>query len=53
MAMSQAAIEERRAYDRNYYAQNKDKVMARRARYWERKAAEAKENGEKDAEGGE
>lgn len=39
--MSEAAKEARRAYDRDYYAKNKDRIQQKRADRWERKAKEA------------
>ena len=41
--MSEAAREARKAYQREWNRKNKDKVKANQARYWERKAAKAKE----------
>ena len=37
--MSTAALEARRAYQREWNHKNPDKVKAAQARYWERKAA--------------
>ena len=36
--LTQAAIEARRAYQREWRRNNKDKVKANNHRYWERKA---------------
>ena len=43
--MTDAAKEARRAYKRAWNAKNKDKVKAAQARYWERKAKAAAEQG--------
>ena len=48
MAMSEAALEARRAYKREWQRKNKDKVKAQQARYWERKAAEG-DSGRREA----
>ena len=39
--MTEAAQEARRAYKREWNRQNRDKVKAAQARYWERKAQAA------------
>ena len=41
--MDDKARDMRRAYKREWNRRNKDKVKAAQARYWERKAAAAKE----------
>lgn len=38
--MSEAAKELRRAYGRDYYARNRDRIRQQRADRWERKARE-------------
>jgi hypothetical protein len=45
VALTEAAKEARRAYRRKWYQANKEKVAANNARYWERKAAKAAEQG--------
>ena len=42
MTLSEKAKEERAAYYREYYQQNKDKIREHQRRYWERKAKEEK-----------
>ena len=39
MAMSEAAKEARRKYEREYWANHPEKAREKRRRYWERKAA--------------
>ena len=48
--MSEAAREARNAYQREWYRKNKDKAKDSQARYWEHKAAKAKEQQAKAAE---
>ena len=50
--MSEAAREARKAYQREWNRKNKDKVKANQARYWERKAAKAKEQEQAKAKRG-
>lgn len=38
--MSEAAKELRRAYERDYYARNRERIQQQRAERWERKARE-------------
>ena len=38
MALDEAALEARRAYQREWRRKNKDKVKAQQERYWQRKA---------------
>lgn len=38
MALDEAALEARRAYQREWRRKNKDKVKAQNERYWQRKA---------------
>ena len=38
--LTQAAVEARREYQREWRRKNKDKVKANNRRYWERKAAQ-------------
>lgn len=45
--MTEEARERRRIYKREWNRNNKDKVKAAQARYWDRKAAEAREKQEK------
>lgn len=47
MAMTQSAMEARRAYRRKWYAQNRDRQREYMDRYWEKKAAQ---NPQKTAE---
>lgn len=42
--ISEAAKERRRAYKREWAARNRDKVREYNRAYWERKAAQAREN---------
>ena len=42
--MTEAAQEARRAYKREWNRQNRDKVKAAQARYWERKAQRKEQN---------
>ena len=37
--LSQAALEARRKYQREYYARNRERMQAKQAAYWERQAA--------------
>lgn len=46
--MTEEAREVRNAYYREWYKKNKDKVKAQREKYWEKKAAEAKESKENE-----
>ena len=39
--MTEPALEARRAYERNWAKENRDKVRAHQERYWNKKAAEA------------
>ena len=48
--MTEAAKEARRAYRRKWNRENKDKVKEAQRRYWERKAAAAREQAEQDQE---
>jgi len=48
----QAAIaEEKRKYFRDYYAKNREKILAKNERYWERKAAQSLAAQEEQADG--
>ena len=38
--ISEAALEAKRAYNREWRRKNKDKIRAAQLRYWEKKAAE-------------
>lgn len=40
-SLSAAALEQRRAYYREWRKKNRDRVSANNRRYWEKKAAEA------------
>ena len=53
--MENKALEEKKAYYREYYKKNKDKRRLYNKRYWEKKAQEAKEkpNNNNVAEGNE
>lgn len=46
--MNEKAKEARRAYKRDWYRKNRDKVKAAQARYWERKAAAAEAEAAQD-----
>ena len=48
--MTEAAREARNAYNRAYYARNREKVKEAKARYWARKAAEQADSERKKAE---
>jgi hypothetical protein len=50
--MSEAAREARRAYYREWNKNNKEKVQEHQRRYWERKAAKAKEQEQAKAKRG-
>ena len=43
LKLSEAAREARRAYKREWNRKNRDKVKAATARYWEKRAREARE----------
>lgn len=43
MAMTEQAVEARRAYRREWYRRNQDKVKAAQERYWTKKAAAQEE----------
>lgn len=43
MAMSEEAKEARRAYAREYYKKNKDRIKESHERHWEKKAKELAE----------
>lgn len=45
--MTEEAKEQRRAYRREWRKKNKDKINAATERYWERRAAEARDKQEK------
>lgn len=49
MALDEAALEARRAYQREWRRKNKDKVKAQQERYWKRKAGQEAVQG--DSEG--
>lgn len=42
--MTEQAKEARKAYKREWYRKNPDKIKEYQARYWERKAAESQES---------
>lgn len=42
MELSEAAREARKAYNREYYARNKEAAKRRKIAYWERRAQAAK-----------
>ena len=44
IGMSQAAREAQRAYHREYYAKNRERIQQQRAERWERKARELATN---------
>ena len=52
MAMSEAALEARRAYKREWARKNREKVKAQEARYWERKAADGDSGAKKSEDTG-
>lgn len=52
MKLSQAAIEARRKYQREYYARNRERMQARQAAYWERLAEKGDSERQKTAENG-
>ena len=49
VTMSPAAREVQRAYNREYYAKNRERIQQKRAERWEKKAAEAARKGKTDA----
>lgn len=49
MALTEAALEARRAYQREWKRKNREKVKAQQERYWQRKADQ--EAAESDSEG--
>ena len=57
MALDEAALEARRAYQREWRRKNKDKVKAQNERYWQRKAqqkaVQADSEGQEAADNGE
>lgn len=52
MAMTEAALEARRAYKREWAKKNKDKVREQQERYWAKKAAEGDSEGQEAADNG-
>ena len=48
MALDEAALEARRAYQREWRRKNKDKVKAQNERYWQRKARQKAVQGDSD-----
>ena len=52
MAMTEAALEARRAYKREWAKKNKDKVREQQERYWAKKAAEGDSEGQEAADSG-
>lgn len=52
MAMDEAALEARRAYQREWRRKNRDKVKAQNERYWAKKAAEGDSGAKKSEDTG-
>lgn len=48
--MTEEAREARRAYKREWNKKNRDKVKAAQDRYWEKRAREARDQGQRDGE---
>lgn len=48
--MTEEARKARRAYKREWNKKNRDKVKAAQDRYWEKKAREARDQGQRDGE---
>lgn len=53
MTMSESALQAKREYERKWRAENKERMKAIRARYWEKKAKKEQENENKEAENAE